>query len=231
MISRARWEKEGEEGGVMHVERTCSWVCTRNYSGAWLITPSRGPIIIRGKDAYDIHRACGSTTPRPQLQSGRWPNHVLVKGFPRFLSLWVGSILKVQLVPPTQACHTLRGKTEKNVSVYCGRAYHSYIYFTSPNKTGAYTLVPSCGCTHPSIQIRRWLWHQSGFTVSAELERHIMSPIYSLPRVPAPLICCGPGGLSFCRIHSECRSIVDWGRGAHHTLHCDVLWQGRSYCR
>ena len=158
----------GEEGGVIQVEITCSWVCTRNYSSAWLITPSRGPIIIGGKYAYDIHGSCGSTTPRPQLRSGRWPNHVLLKGFPIFLSLWVDSILKVQLVPLPQACHTLRGKTEKHVSVYCGSAYRAYIYFTSTNETGAYTLVTSCGCTRPSIQIWRWLWHQSGFPIIPE---------------------------------------------------------------
>ena len=63
--------------------------------------------------------------------------------------------------------HTInRDKKRKNVSVACGNNYRYYPSFDYPNKFGAYPFVHFCRCQCTSLQIWRWLWRQSGFTIS-----------------------------------------------------------------
>ena len=71
-------------------------------------------------------------------------------------------------------------KNGKNVNSVPDTAYHIYLYFTFPNDPGAFPLVPSCRCLRSSLQIGRWLWRQSGFTIIHKLGRHIVSTIQTV---------------------------------------------------
>ena len=71
---RSQYVKEGEEGGVMQMEKYPMWVCAQNYSGARFIVPGQGPILgpssALGSAGYWVEEQCrsyGSKTSRPLL--------------------------------------------------------------------------------------------------------------------------------------------------------------------
>ena len=101
MCKRGGGGSRGHTGGKIFVR-----VRAQNYFGVPFIEPIWGQIpgpspvsAPKGDFGDKIHGSCGRTTSKPQLGSVRWPNHILVKGVPRFLSLWVDSNFWVRLVP------------------------------------------------------------------------------------------------------------------------------------
>ena len=151
--------------------------------------------------AFNLH-TMRSNTSQLWLQSGHWTSHVCVKGVPRVFPPWVDSNLVIKLGPPSQACHPLRGKLEKNNFVVHESAYHVYLYFPSSIEPGSVPLVPSCGCLRPSLQIwGRW-WLQSGLPISPGWKSHFWSLIISPPAVHHPMICYDPGGLGVLCVRS-----------------------------
>ena len=116
----------------------------------------------------------------------------------------------------SKACHQQKEQTERNVSFVCGVAYRYYSYFYYPNEPGAYPLVHACSFARPSIQIWRWWWNQSGFTIRPKWERHLLSPIHPSPDVPTPIIFCDPFCLWVFHVSIQRGSLVERGIGAHH---------------
>ena len=139
---------------------------------------------------------------------------------------WVDSNLWVRIEPPSRACHSLRGQTDKSVSIDHGSSSCSCPYFVSPNNPGAYSLARTCSYPRHHLQIWCLIWCQYGFPISLGWEHHLLSPIFPYPDVPPPLIFCGPGVWRFLRICSYSRRLVDKGRGSRHALHCDVQLRG-----
>ena len=175
----------------------------QEYSGAQFIAPIQGPILgispvtgTAGDWEYNLRGSYRSTTTWPRLQSGCWLDHVLMKGVPWVLLLWFDSNSWVRILPPYQACHTLRGGKEENVYVYHDSYYYVYLSFTYTNCPVDYQCVTSLQFLRPSLQIwRRW-WNQSGFPIIHKLGRHLVSPIFARYVVPPPLIWCGPEELT-----------------------------------
>ena len=222
--------KERGEGRGHASRKTFARVCTRDYSGTGLIAPIQGLIRDPGERCRRYPRIVREYNPvtaikiRPLTKPRTCERGSYIFVAMSWLNFDITTSASLPSMPYTE------GQIEKNVSVSCGSSYHAYISFPSPTETGDYTLVRSCRFPRTSIQIWCWLWNQSGFPIIPEWERHIVFPIRAPPEVPPTLICCGHGGWRFCRIHSECRRIFNWGRAAHRTLHFGVLWQFLSYC-
>ena len=190
----------GEDGGTL-VTIFLRWGGAQNYSGVQCIVPRRFPIPnsslapsptgnLKGK----LSISCVTTTSRPQLRSVHWPIQVRVKWVPRFILPRVDSNSIVRLEPPSRACHSLRVKTEKHVSVFHGSSYRSYPYFPFTKNPGAYLLAHTCRYWRHNTQIRHRWWCQSGFPISLVLGRHLLSLRLPYPEVSPTLICCVLGG-------------------------------------
>ena len=114
-------------------------VCARSYSGmtsiapSWGLIPSPSPATGPSGDwEGELCISCGNKTVWPQFWYDRWPSHVHVKWVPRVFPPWVDSKSQVLLEPPSRALHTLRGKTDKIVSVDCGSAYRFILLLFLP---------------------------------------------------------------------------------------------------
>ena len=125
-----------------------------------------------------------------------------MKWVPQVLPPWVDSNLWVRQGPTSRSNHPLIGQTEKNVSISHGSSYRFYLYFPYPNYPGASPLVPSCRFLHSSLQIWFLLWHQSGISIIPKWSFHLMSTIRFPSCLPSHLICCLPGVLGVCRVHT-----------------------------
>ena len=238
MIARARCADECREGGVIQVAKKNSRVCARNCSGAQFIAPSRGPIPGHspapgpaGDWGGELRGSYGSATSQPRFWSGRWPNHVLVKGVPRVLSLWVDSNPWVQLEPPYRACHPLGGQIEKYISVARVSAYRVYLSWVYTTEQGALSLAQIFRFPRHS----RWFWclwwSQYVCLIIPGWVCHPMYPIYHFPDVYPSLILYSPGGLGVRCVQLMRGRIVKWSIWVHHALYCYVQWRGLIWCR
>ena len=102
-------------------------------------------------------------------------------------------------------------------------SYEINFYFTYPKNPGAYPLVHSCRCLHPSLQIWCQLCRQYGFPISPKWGRHLVSPICPPPDITPPLVSCRPGGWGVRRVHSERGNLAEQGRGYCPAICCNVL--------
>ena len=107
------------KGGVGwgHADGDCfTRVCMQNYSGSKFIAPSQVPILgtstapcTTGKWGDKLHGSCGSTTSQPQLISGYWLNHILVKrGSSSFVAM-----SKLKFMSTTRSSFTRIPSTER----------------------------------------------------------------------------------------------------------------------
>ena len=139
-------------------------------------------------------------------------------------SLSFSDMIRLKFVSTTRASFLRMPSTERengeNFPIIRGNSYHVYLYFSYPNKPGAYPLPTFSKCPCMILQIWRLLWRHPGFLVIHKWGFHVLSSICAPPSVCPFLICCGSGGWGVYCVRSERGGLLELGRGSHHDFFC-----------
>ena len=203
--TRRAYERFVNEGGggcriIQMGKYIYIWMCAGNYSGVCLLIYSKSQSMVPLRSPVPQRTGEASSTDHVVVQfrdhnydSVVDPSMYVWKGFLKFFRHILIQISEYyEFLLPDHVIHW-EGKC-RFVSVVRDSVYCIYLYFSSPQNSGEYSLASSCRCPRPGLQIWRQLWRQYGFPITPEWGRHILHPIFALPEGSHLLICCSPFG-------------------------------------